>query len=79
MSQSRPGLQKKEQRHPADDTPEERPTAADSGAADPQVTFSVRGPKSMRTRLRLYAAKTDEAIQDITMDALKEYLDRHGG
>lgn len=45
---------------------------------DEIVTFSFRGPKSLRRRLRVLAAETDRSVQDISVEALKEYLERHG-
>jgi predicted transcriptional regulator len=41
------------------------------------VTFSFRGPKSLRTRLRIYSTRVDRPAQDIAVDAIREYLDRH--
>lgn len=43
---------------------------------DETVTFSFRGPKSLRKQLRLHSAETDRSVQDIAIEALEEYLER---
>lgn len=77
--QSRPGLQKATRVHPAepDQTPPSRGGEA-GGASEETVTFSFRGPKSLRRRLRMHAAETDRSVQDVAVEALQEYLERHG-
>jgi hypothetical protein len=73
---SRPGLSKAASGHPAEvDPPRE---LAPRGVGDEQVvTFSFRGPKSLRTRLRIYSTRVDRPAQEIAVDAIREYLDRH--
>jgi hypothetical protein len=73
---SRPGLSKAASSHPAEADPARELMPRGMGE-EQVVTFSFRGPKSLRTRLRIYSTRVDRPAQDIAVDAIREYLDRH--
>jgi hypothetical protein len=45
--------------------------AEPAGEADEALAFSFRGPKSLRCRLRMLAAESDQAVQDVAGEALQ--------
>jgi hypothetical protein len=47
-------------------------------ANDPQVPFSVRLKASTRKRVKAAAVDVERPVQDITEEAILEWLDRHG-
>ncbi|WP_201724569.1 hypothetical protein [Streptomyces antimycoticus] len=54
------------------------PEQEQKGSAEPEerVLISGRVRKSVRRRMRLYAAANDENLQDLLDKALDEYLSR---
>lgn len=41
-----------------------------------KVALSFRAPKSIRTRLKMYAASVERPVREIAIEALDEYLSR---
>ena len=72
-------------RHPLDHpepptaaTSPPQPAAGDAGPVEAEVEFTFRGPASLRRRLRIAAATSGRSMKDLYVDALGDYLDRHG-
>lgn len=84
MVESRKGLSKQPQAHPADEERAAREPAGPrahgqgQGRAEDTVTLSVRTRESLRGRLRVHALQADHSVQDVVSDAIREYLDRYG-
>src|SRR4051812_36773607 len=86
---SRPALAKRQFGHPVEDLGQEpappapaeerspQPSPAPVAAEEPTVMLAFRAPKSLRRRLRQLAAALDRPIQELSVEALEEYLDRH--
>jgi hypothetical protein len=51
---------------------------SDAEGNDPQVPFSVRLKRSTRKRVKTASVDIERPVQDITEEALLEWLDRHG-
>src|SRR3954454_10265672 len=67
---------------PAEQAAEEQqrpsqPSPVPLAAEEPTVMLAFRAPKSLRRRLRQLAAALDRPLQELSVEALEEYLERH--
>lgn len=53
-------------------------TSETASATDPLVKFSVRAPVPHHRHIKAYAAQNGLSIQDLSMDAIREYLEKRG-
>lgn len=45
--------------------------------SDPVVALSTRIPESVRKRLRIAALRNDMVVQDVVVEALRDWLTKH--
>lgn len=57
--------------------PAPEPEAAAKGKADERVQILTRIDKPTRTRLRMIALEQDRTVQDITEEAIRDFVARH--
>src|SRR3954447_10529747 len=87
---SRPALAKRQFGHPVEDLGQEpaeqaaeeqqrpsQPSPVPLAAEEPTVMLAFRAPKSLRRRLRQLAAALDRPLQELSVEAFEEYLERH--
>lgn len=53
-------------------------TGETATAAEALVKFSVRAPVPHHRHIKAYAAQNGLSIQDLSMDAIREYLEKRG-
>ena len=52
-------------------------TERDTGSEE-RTQLGARVPKSLHRRLRVYAATEDREVQDAVIEAIEDFLRRHG-
>ncbi len=62
--------------HDSSDRNVESTRARDANAVEEQVWMGLRVPKSIRTELKMYAAKVGRSLREVAVEALDEYLSR---
>jgi hypothetical protein len=78
---SRPALVKQPATHPVEALAEASlppaPPPATTPAAESTVMFAFRVPRSLRRRMRQLAAALDRPIQELSIEALEQYIAAH--
>lgn len=66
-----------DEQHVTAPTTQKPPTSSEQD--EPLVNYGGRVPKSLRQRARVFVASHEIEHQDFLAEAVREYLDRHGG